>query len=209
MHEFIKKEAQEKAREIRLKANEEYEIEKMELLRAETAMIDSKHEIFMKKNIFAQQIEKSKIASKTRLKILTEKEKVLINLFDESYNSLKNVSSNKVEYKSILMSLIEEGVAMMNETKINLIFRKSDLDLAYEIVSEIEKKKESFSFTIDKETYLDSSSLGGVLIQSQSKKIEINNTLDERLNLSFKISLPYLKSELFNFEMKTDKSLKV
>ena len=49
MQAFIKKEAEEKAREIKLKANQEYEIEKTNLVRQEISNIDANYEKNLKK----------------------------------------------------------------------------------------------------------------------------------------------------------------
>lgn len=64
MKAFIEKEAQEKAKEIRVKADEEYEIEKSSIVRSETAAIDAAHEQKLKKAALAQQITKSLLVTR-------------------------------------------------------------------------------------------------------------------------------------------------
>lgn len=62
MQAFIEKEAKEKAKEIRLKADEEYEIEKASTVRLETSAIDATYEQKLKKQAWlskspSQQLE--------------------------------------------------------------------------------------------------------------------------------------------------------
>lgn len=56
MQAFIEKEAKEKAKEIKLKADEEYEIEKASIVRSETAAIDSTYEQKLKETLILYQI---------------------------------------------------------------------------------------------------------------------------------------------------------
>ena len=71
MQAFIKKEAEEKAKEIQLKADQEYEIEKTSIVRNEISSIDAAMEDKTKKATLKQQIVKSTIANKMRLKAVS------------------------------------------------------------------------------------------------------------------------------------------
>src|SRR5271163_3571815 len=59
MTAFIRQEALEKAREIQLKADEEFAIEKSKLVREETASIDASYEKKFKQAGMSQQITRS------------------------------------------------------------------------------------------------------------------------------------------------------
>lgn len=201
MKAFIEKEAQEKAKEIRVKADEEYEIEKSSIVRAETAAIDAAHEQKLKKASLAQQITKSTIGNKTRLRILSEKEKVLEEIFADASEALKDFASNKSDYQPIFEGLIEEGLYSLMEDKVSLRVRKQDVEVA-KAASETaaknfaEKAKFSVAISIE-DTYLDSSSAGGVILTNKTGKIEVDNTLDARLKLLSEQALPGVRLELF------------
>ena len=77
MTAFIKQEAMEKAREIEIKANEEFEIEKSKLVRQETDAIDGQYEKKYKQATMSQQITRSTVANKTRLKVLGARQELL------------------------------------------------------------------------------------------------------------------------------------
>lgn len=202
MKAFIEKEAQEKAKEIRLKADEEYEIEKASIVRSETAAIDSSYEQKLKKAALAQQITKSTIANKTRLRVLSEKEKVLNDLFEDAEKALVKISANKSEYKPILEGLIEETLYALLEDEVKLKVREADVSLAKEAAETAAKKFEekakfAVKVSIDENDFLDLSLAGGVKATNKTGKIEVDNTLEERLKILSEEALPGVRLELF------------
>lgn len=202
MKAFIEKEAQEKAKEIRLKADEEYEIEKASIVRSETAAIDSTYEQKLKKASLAQQITKSTIGNKTRLRILSKKEEVLNSIFDATKKELTKTTSNKGAYKPVLASLIEEGVLALLEPKVTVKVREADVSLAKEAAQDAAKEyeaksKTSVEISVDEKEFLNKDSLGGVIVTNGSGKIEVNNTLEERLKILSEEALPGIRLELF------------
>lgn len=202
MKAFIEKEAQEKAKEIRLKADEEYEIEKASIVRSETAAIDSVYEQKLKKASLAQQITKSTISNKTRLKVLAEKEKVLDEIFEDAKKELATIAKKKGEYKTLLAGLIEEGVLALMEDKVSIKVREADVSVAKEAAEEAakgykEKAQKDVSITVNESEYLSKDSPGGVVVVNELGKIEVNNTLEERLKLLSEEALPGIRLELF------------
>lgn len=201
MQAFIKKEAQEKSKEIRLKADEEYEIEKASIVRAETAAIDAAYEQKLKKASLAQQITRSKIDNKTRLRVLATKEEVLSEIFDETEQELRKLTKDKSKYKSVMALLIEEALLNILEEKVILKVKKDDLDVAKEAIDIAktkfsEKSKFDVEITIS-DDYLSKDSIGGVVLSNGAGNIDTDNTLDERLKLLSENSLPIIRLELF------------
>jgi V-type H+-transporting ATPase subunit E len=203
MKAFIEKEAQEKAKEIKLKADEEYEIEKASIVRSETAAIDSNYEQKVKKASLAQQITKSTIGNKTRLRALATKEEVLNDIFDAAKEKLKSISSKKGEYKPILAKLIEEGLLALLEEKVIVKVREADVQLAKEAVEDAVKgfkeksKFENVDVEVSESDFLSKDIAGGVVLTNASGKIEVDNTLEERLKLLSEEALPGIRLELF------------
>lgn len=201
MKAFIEKEAQEKAKEIKLKADEEYEIEKASIVRSETAAIDASYEQKFKKASLAQQITKSTIGNKTRLRILATKEEVLNEMFESAKSKLSDISKNKGDYKPAFIGLIEEALLAILEGEVIVKVKESDLSLAKESIDEAAKnfeEKAGFPVKINiSEEYLSDDISGGVIVTNKSGKIEVDNTLDERLKLLSEEALPGLRLELF------------
>jgi V-type H+-transporting ATPase subunit E len=125
MTAFIRQEALEKAREIQLKADEEFAIEKSKLVREETSSIDKEYEKKFKQASMSQQITRSTMANKTRLKVLSARQSLLDDLFEETRGKVEKAAEGK-EYDGILKGLILEGMYMLNEKKLVVRCRKAD-----------------------------------------------------------------------------------
>jgi V-type H+-transporting ATPase subunit E len=125
MTAFIKQEAREKAREIELKADEEFAIEKSKLVREETAAIDAEYEKKFKQASMSQQITRSTVSNKTRLKVLSARQDLLDKLFEKARAKLSEQSQSK-EYDTILKGLILEGMYLMGESKVGIRCKKAD-----------------------------------------------------------------------------------
>ena len=126
---FIKQEAVEKAREIEIKADEEFAIEKSKLVRHETAAIDALYEKKLKNAELSQQKARSTVTNKTRLQILSARQQLLVDIFEQAGDKLATVAKDQKKYKSILKNLILEGLYALNEDKVQVRGRKKDYDL--------------------------------------------------------------------------------
>ena len=140
MTAFIRQEAMEKAREIHLKADEEFSIEKAHLVRQETSSIDSQYEKKFKQAGMSQQITKSTLANKTRLRLLSARQELLDDLFEQSSKRLGEFSKDKGKYQEILKNLILEGLYALNEKKVLVRCRKQDHDLVGKAAEDAKKE---------------------------------------------------------------------
>jgi V-type H+-transporting ATPase subunit E len=129
MTAFIRQEAYEKAKEIEIKADEEFAIEKSKLVRQESAAIDSSYEKKFKQASMSQQITRSTVANKSRLKILSARQELLDDLFEQSRKKLGSVTKDKKKHQALLKNLILEGLYPMNEPKVLVKAKKTDFDL--------------------------------------------------------------------------------
>lgn len=202
MEAFITKEAEEKAKEIQIKADEEYEIEKASIVRSEINAIDAAYKDKFKKASLAQQITKSTIANKTRLKVLATREEALTTIFDATHNELKKLTEDKKKYKTLLIGLIEEALYALMEHTVTIQVKETDVAVAKEAAKEAVdnfSKKSGFSveYTVDESSFLNKDLAGGITVVNGTGKISINNTLDERLKLLSQTALPAIKLEMF------------
>lgn len=139
MTAFIKQEALEKAREIRLKADEEFAIEKSKLVRSETDSIDKSYEKKFKQAAMSQQITRSTSANKTRLKVLQARQELLDKLFEQAREKVKQTGNEK-EYGDILKGLLLEGMYMIYEPKIGVRCKENEKDKVQKAFKEAEKE---------------------------------------------------------------------
>ncbi|GAB7352541.1 hypothetical protein MBLNU459_g2931t1 [Dothideomycetes sp. NU459] len=203
MTAFIRQEALEKAREIQLKADEEFAIEKSQLVRQETSSIDTAYEKKFKQAGMSQQITKSTLANKTRLRLLSARQELLNDLFEQASAKVADFSKNNDKYQDILKNLILEGLYALNEKKIQLRCRAKDdavVEKAAKDASAEYKEKlngREVDVTIDEDEKLPEESAGGVSILNGTGRIDINNTFEERLRLLETEALPSVRATLF------------
>lgn len=143
MTAFIRQEALEKAKEIQIKADEEFAIEKSKLVRQETAAIDTSYEKKFKQASMSQQITRSTVANKSRLKLLSARQELLDDLFEQSRTKLSTATKDKKKYQELLKNLILEGLYPMNESKIVIKARKADHDAAKRAIDDAVKEYKS------------------------------------------------------------------
>ena len=129
MTAFIRQEALEKAREIEIKADEEFAIEKSKLVRQETSSIDTTYAKKTKQASMSQQITRSTLANKTRIKVLSARQELLDDLFEKARKKLIDATKDKGKYGEMVKCLILEGLYALNEDKVAVRFRKADSDV--------------------------------------------------------------------------------
>ena len=150
MTAFIRQEALEKAKEIQIKADEEFAIEKSKLVRQETSSIDSQYEKKFKQASMSQQITRSTLANKTRLKVLSARQELLDELFEKARGKLSSYANDKSKYQEMCKNLILEGAYALNEDKVAVRARKTDYEVVKKAIEGAKKEyKDNMSRDID------------------------------------------------------------
>lgn len=149
MTAFIRQEALEKAREIQLKADEEFAIEKSKLVRQETAAIDGLYDKKFKQAAMSQQITRSTLSNRTRIRVLSARQDLLNDLFDRARERSSKVADadadaddgdGREKYQGVLKGLVLEGVYALNEDKVTVYAREKDFDLVKAVLEEAGKE---------------------------------------------------------------------
>ena len=135
MTAFIHQEALEKASEIRIKADEEFAIEKSKLVRQETSSIDTQYVKKHKQASMSQQITRSTLANKTRIKVLSARQELLDELFEKARDKLATYSEDNKKYEGMCKGLILEGLYALNEDKVTVRARKTDYDMVKKAIN--------------------------------------------------------------------------
>ncbi|EHY56779.1 V-ATPase V1 sector subunit E [Exophiala dermatitidis] len=202
MTAFIRQEALEKAREIELKADEEFAIEKSKLVREEIAAIDAEYEKKFKQASMSQQITRSTMANKTRIKVLSARQELLDKLFEQARAKLAEAGPKSKNYEDILKGLILECLYLLCEKKVTIRCRKADKDKVQRAAKKAsaeykEKMGSDVEAVVDENEWLPEESAGGVFVIGGNGKIELNNTFEERLRMCETEALPSLRATLF------------
>ncbi|KAG1054255.1 hypothetical protein G6F47_004470 [Rhizopus delemar] len=199
---FIKQEALEKAREIKVKADEEFNIEKAKIVRQESLNIEAVFERKIKQAEVQKRIAQSNHINKARLRILQERQQVLDDLFEEANKGIHDVSKDEEKYSTLIENLILQGAYSLMEPEIVIRCREQDVDIvnsALDVVSDkYEEALKSRPNFIVSEEYLPESSAGGVILSGHNGRITVDNTLDARLEIAKEEMLPQIRVALFD-----------
>ncbi|KAK2467928.1 hypothetical protein APHAL10511_000223 [Amanita phalloides] len=200
---FIKQEALEKGREIRIKADEEFAIEKAKLVKQEQQAIDAQFEKKRKGAEVAQKIAQSTLTNKSRLKLLHRREENLQDLFATARSSLLSLSDapeNSGRYAQFLEGEITQALLMLLEPSVIVYARRKDAEVVQQAADGAKQAYKEISgreVAIQIQETLGDESPGGVKIVNASHRITLDNTLDERLRLLEERMLPEIRTELF------------
>ncbi|GLB41073.1 putative ATP synthase (E/31 kDa) subunit [Lyophyllum shimeji] len=197
---FIKQEALEKAREIKVKADEEFAIEKAKIVKQEQQAIDAQYEKKRKGAETAQKITQSTLTNKSRLKLLHLREEHLQDLFATSRAAVLQLANDQTGYVQFLEGVIVQGFLELLEPSVTIHVRNRDLGVGEQAAANAEKAYKEISgrsIKYEVEGILSDDSAGGVKLISGNRRITLDNTLDERLRLLEDRMLPEIRRELF------------
>ena len=199
---FIKQEALEKSKEIHIKADEEFAIEKAKLVRQETSKIDDQYESRVKKAGMAQQIARSNVLNKQRLKVLQARQAVVDDIFEEARQSLAKVAADEKQYSALLVRLLLQGLLKLMAKEVTVSAREKDYELVKKAIDEAVKQFKDKSgiqanVAIDEDKPLSAKGGGGVIVKSNNGQIRCDNSLEGRLQLLEAQALPLVRTALF------------
>ncbi|WRX17965.1 V-type ATPase subunit E - like 1 [Theobroma cacao] len=228
MVRFIRQEAEEKANEISVSAEEEFNIEKLQLVEAEKKKIRQEYEKKKKQVEIRKKIEYSMQLNASRIKVLQAQDDVVNSMKEAASKDLLNVSRDHHVYKNLLKDLIVQSLVRLKEPAVLLRCRKDDVHL---VESVLDSAKEEYASKVNvhpPEIFIDHVHLppgpshhnqpflgapppptrkkkkngdgisGGVVLASRDGKIVCENTLDARLDVAFRKKLPEIRKWLFS-----------
>ncbi|KAG1346487.1 V-type proton ATPase subunit E [Cocos nucifera] len=213
MVRFIRQEAEEKANEISVSAEEEFNIEKLQLFEAEKKKIRQEYERKEKQVEIRRKIEYSMQLNASRIKVLQAQDDLVNSMKEAAGKELLHVSHDQYAYKKLLKELIVQSLLRLKEPAVLLRCREADL---YLVESVLDSAKNEYAekanvyppeIVVDHNVYLPPAPThhhahglfcsGGVVLASIDGKIVIENTLDARLDVVFRKKLPEIRRCLF------------
>ncbi|KAF8947847.1 V-ATPase V1 sector subunit E [Haplosporangium gracile] len=198
---FIKQEALEKAREIKVKADEEFNIEKAKLVRQEAINIDAAFQRKVKQADVQRRIAQSNNINKSRMTLLLTRQQMLDDLFAESRTQLLTVTKDPTRYEKFLSDSLLQALFRLLESEVTVQYRKSDKDLIDKLLPDVKSRYEeatkqnvNVQFLDD---YLPADSAGGVIVAGNGGRTKCNNTPEARLAILEEDMLPLVRDMLF------------
>ena len=208
MVQFIHQEAREKAAEIKLKTDEEFNIEKLRMVEAEKQKIRAEYERKEKQVEVQKRIGQSNEVRISRLQCLKSRDDAMQNVLAEAASKLPELVNGKT-YESILEALIYEALVQLADQKVIVkgatpgkdAMTKKALSVATEKYAAWARKEMGAEWAAGIKVDYDPNTLktgvGGVEITGFGGKITLTNTLQSRLLLAYETQLPKLRARLF------------
>ena len=189
----------EKAREIKVKADEEFAIEKAKIVRQETQNLDQQAERKRKQAEIQKRMcvahetrdadarsAKSTATNKSRLRVLEAREQMLEDILEAARKQVSEVSKDENKYADLLKKLVLQALFTIMEHEVVVQGRKKDssaLGKAIESASSEFKEKTGNEIKITQKDELSDDLAGGVIVTGHSSKLTVDNTLDQRLHI--------------------------
>lgn len=212
MVRFIKQEAEEKANEIAVSAEEEFNIEKLQIVEAEKKKIKQEYERKEKQLEVRKRIDYSMQLNASRLKVLQAQDDLVQGMKEAAEKHLASVSQHHHSYRKLLKELIVQALLRLREPSLLLRCRESDVEHVFDVLEDAKNEYmqranvDHVHIHVDNEKFLSPAHdpkrpghfcSGGVVLASKDGRIVCENTLDSRLGVVFKQKLPEIRRRLF------------
>ncbi|WOK97935.1 hypothetical protein Cni_G06643 [Canna indica] len=223
MVQFILQEAEEKANEISISAEEEFNIEKLQLVEAEKRKIRQEYERKEKQVEIRKKIEYSMQLNASRIKVLQAQDDLVSSMKESAakellhvshHHHILNITHHHRAYKHLLEELIVQSLLRLKEPAVLLRCREEDVHVVESVLESAQEEyaaKENVhppNVVVDTEVYLPPAPSdehpdhgrycsGGVVLASIDGKIVCENTLDARLDVAFRKNLPEIRKSLY------------
>jgi len=208
MVNFILQEAHEKANEIMVKTEHDFNLDKQTLIHSGKAKINEQLSQMERDHEVQQRIARSNSITSSRTMRMEARDTLLQNLIKDAYAEVAK-ESKKPGYKDLITKLIVQGLLTLeNETAVEICCREEDVALVQSCLSDAK-----VSFKQRTNTELSSLALStqrlpsdvipnvpsgpGVVITARQGTIVCDNTLGSRLDLVRSEKLPELRTSLF------------
>ncbi|KAF9174400.1 V-ATPase V1 sector subunit E [Entomortierella chlamydospora] len=198
---FIKQEALEKAREIKVKADEDFNMEKAKEVRKEAIKIDIAFQHKVKQADVQRRIAQSNNINKSRMTLLLARQQMLDDLFSDARSKLFEVTKDTAKYEKFLSDALVQALFRLLEPTVTVQFRKADQAAIERLLPDVKARYEDATkqkITIELlDDYLPADSAGGVIVAGNGGKTKCNNTPEARLAILEESMLPDVRNMLF------------
>jgi len=209
MVNFILQEAHEKANEIRVKTEHDFNLEKQTLVHEAKLAVQDEFTKKEKDREIQERIARSAEIGACRQKKMALRDDLLTSLMKEASSKCKVVADGS-NYAALLQKLIVQGLIKIEELEVVVFCRKEDVKTVKKVLAAAVKEyvdimeKESgiklspkVEVNGDRARDLPDSSNGGVKLTALNGKIVCDNTMTSRLTLVYTELMPSIREILF------------
>mmetsp|Transcript_30818 Transcript_30818/g.35945 ORF Transcript_30818/g.35945 Transcript_30818/m.35945 type:complete len:221 (-) Transcript_30818:1983-2645(-) len=209
MVNFILQEAHEKANEIRVKTEHDFNLEKQTLVHESKLAIQEEFAKKEKDREIQERIARSAEIGECNVKKMKLRDDLLQQLVSEAGQKCAMVTRGQ-NYPQLLQKLIVQGLIKIEENDVIVYVRKDDVSVVKKVLGaavaeyvEIMAResgitlKPNVTVNTDSSKELPESSFGGVILTACHGKIVCDNTMAARLELVYDELLPSIRAILF------------
>jgi V-type H+-transporting ATPase subunit E len=198
---FIDQEATEKAAEIEAKAQEEFAIEKDNIVNQQKQKIIQFYQKKEKQIELQRKIQQSNLQNQSRISLLKAREDLIQKLKEKAAEQLSLISRDEANYAKLITNLIAQALYRLIEPEVFIKCREKDLQIVNQSVkSAVEMYKANIKRDVKVtvlNNFLNHEIAGGIEAYTSDGKIKIINTLEARLNMLFSQMIPEIREKLF------------
>jgi len=209
MVNFILQEAHEKANEIRVKTEHDFNLEKQTLVHEAKLNIQEDFNKKEKDREVQERIARSTEIGGCRVKKMQVRDELLNSLLDEAGQKCAVVARGQ-NYPHLLQKLLVQGLIKIEEMEITVYCRKEDLKVCEKVIPDAVKEyvsimnktagvelKPKVMLNTDRKMDLSQDSYGGIVLTACNGKIVCDNTMKSRLGLVYKELQPSIRAIIF------------
>mmetsp|Transcript_38496 Transcript_38496/g.71111 ORF Transcript_38496/g.71111 Transcript_38496/m.71111 type:complete len:221 (-) Transcript_38496:258-920(-) len=209
MVNFILQEAHEKANEIRVKTEHDFNLEKQTLVHEAKLNIQEDFAKKEKDREIQERIQRSTEIGECRVKKMKVRDELLQTLLSEAGSKCGMVARGQ-NYPHLIQKLIVQGLIKIEENEVVVYCRGADVGIVKQILPDAIQEyvdimeRESgvklspvVNVNEDRSKDLGDSTFGGVRLTADSGKIVCDNTMAARLQLVYEELLPSIRAILF------------
>jgi len=210
MVNFILQEAHEKANEIRIKTEHDFNIEKQMLVHNAKLALAEEYKAKARARQVEERIARSTALGEARVSKMKERDELLTKLIETAKESVAGVVKTP-GYGDLMKKLIVQGLIKIEENEVVVLCRNADVELCNSVLQDAistykniilkqtgSKVNPKVSINSQQSKMLpDHSCSGGVILTACHGRIVCDNTLDARVKLVYDELLPTIRNDLF------------
>jgi len=208
MVNFILQEAHEKANEIRIKTEHDFNIEKQMLVHNAKLAIAEEYKAKGRAREVEERIARSTAVGNARLSKMKLRDDLLGDLIKSAKESVASVTATPA-YPDLVKKLIIQGLIKIEEREVSVLVREADVNVAQSVLADAVKEYKQIVLdqsgekvdpvvTVNTAKPLpDQQYCGGVILTALHGRIVCDNTLDARVQLVYSELLPSIREQLW------------
>mmetsp|Transcript_17086 Transcript_17086/g.35180 ORF Transcript_17086/g.35180 Transcript_17086/m.35180 type:complete len:224 (+) Transcript_17086:61-732(+) len=209
MANFILQEAHEKANEIRVRTEHDFNLEKQTLIHKAKLDVHAEFAQKEKEREVSARIQKSTELGNSRVQKMKYRDELLNNLLSDATKRAALVSTD-ANYPSLLTRLLVQALIKIEENTVKVYARGKDVEMVKKVLPKaieefVKLMKEKAGVDLkpdvtvnqDRSKDLGDETCGGIIAVADDGRIVCDNTLSARLNLVYIELLPSIRAILF------------